>query len=157
MSQKTNRKAIERLEALYAKLPRVECKGLCFVACGPVPMTQLEADRIRSATPKRRPPMMHEDITCVYLTSKRRCSVYDARPLMCRVWGVIKSLSCMHGCIPERWLTPSEFLAIAQELERIGGDLFVTTTEGLKPHKSYREIQQTIPDEQIEAYDERTR
>jgi len=101
--------------------------------------------------------MIHEDITCVYLTSKRRCSVYDARPLMCRVWGVIKSLSCMHGCIPERWLTPSEFLAIAQELERIGGDLFVTTTEGLKPHKSYREIQQTIPDEQIEAYDERTR
>jgi Fe-S-cluster containining protein len=160
MSQKTNRKAIEKLEALYARLPKVQCRGLCYVACGPVPMTRLEANRMRKADSGHRLPMIREEatLTCVYLSQNKRCTVYDVRPLMCRVWGVVKSLSCMHGCIPDRWLSPGEFLRIAKELERIGGELVVSTTEGLKSYEdSFSRLEQTISDEEIEEYAEKTR
>ena len=27
-----------------------------------------------------------------------RCSVYEHRPLICRLWGAVESLPCPHGC-----------------------------------------------------------
>lgn len=131
MSRKTDRKAVAKLEALYAQLPTVACRGLCFIACGPVPMSTLEAQRMRKADPWRRPPMIDENARCVYLTEQHRCGVYDVRPLICRVWGVVKRMSCMHGCIPTRWLSDHEFVQIAKAIERLGGPLVVSDIGGL--------------------------
>jgi Fe-S-cluster containining protein len=131
LSRKTDRKAVAKLEALYAQLPTVACKGLCSIACGPVPMSTLEAKRMRKADPWRRIPMIHENLRCVYLTDQNRCSVYDVRPLICRVWGVVKRMSCMHGCIPTRWLSDHEFTAIAKTIERLGGPILVSDVDAL--------------------------
>lgn len=27
-----------------------------------------------------------------------RCSVYEDRPLICRLWGAVESMPCPHGC-----------------------------------------------------------
>jgi Fe-S-cluster containining protein len=135
MSHKTDRKRAAKLEALYARLPTVACRGLCAEACGPVPMTTFEAVRLRRADPRHRWPMVvlrNERPRCCYLTDADRCGVYDVRPLVCRVWGTVKRLSCMHGCTPDRWLTDHEFAALAQAAERLGGALVVSDLGALR-------------------------
>lgn len=131
MSHKSDRRAIEKLDALYAQLPRVACRGLCGEACGPVPMSTLEAQRLKRADPQRRLPMVDERARCCYLTAREQCSVYAVRPLICRVWGVVKRMSCPHGCVPDRWLTDHEFLAVAQAVERIGGPIVLSALHAL--------------------------
>lgn len=131
MSHKTDQRAITKLEAIYAQLPSVACRGLCSMACGPILMSTLEATRMRKADRDHREPAVGEDLTCVYLTSRQRCAVYAARPLICRVWGVVKRMSCMHGCVPDRWLSDAEFVSVAQAIERIGGPIVVSALRGL--------------------------
>lgn len=42
------------------------------------------------------------------LTADRRCGVYEVRPLICRLWGIIESLPCPYGCVPEGGYLPDE-------------------------------------------------
>lgn len=160
MSKKTNRKALEKLAALYATLPTVACKGLCAVACGPLPMSVLEAEQLKKADTQRRLPMIRENVSCIYLNEQTaRCTVYAARPFICRVWGTVKNLSCMHGCVPDRWLGLKEFLHIAQTIERLGGGLVISSFTGLTrdPERTFLDISQTLSDEQVELSENRTR
>jgi Fe-S-cluster containining protein len=156
--RKTDRKAIAKLEALYARLPTVACKGLCSVAChSSIPLTVLEATRIRKAG--RTLPMAQHG-QCRYLTRGQRCGVYDVRPLICRVWGVLKRMSCMHGCIPDRWLSDYEFLDIAQAIERLAGPLVETTATGqlqMSDQKSLLLIDPTVPPDMADHYADVTR
>jgi hypothetical protein len=126
---------VTELERLYAEVPSVACQRRCGTACGPVILTDLEAQRLRLAThtKPRTLPMAHGSpgaMRCVYLApDQRRCTVYAIRPLICRVWGAIKRLSCPFGCVPDRWLSDHEFLAIAQAVERLGGGRVLRTDE----------------------------
>jgi hypothetical protein len=131
MSHKTDRKRAAKLEALYARLPTVACQGKCAVACGPVPMTTFEAVRLRRADPRHRWPMVNTSARCCYLTAADRCSVYAVRPLICRVWGIVKRMSCMHGCTPDRWMSDAEFVEIGKAIERIGGAIVVSAVDEL--------------------------
>lgn len=157
------RAQVEQLDALLARLPAIECKGLCSVACGVLPLTLLEANCMKTADPRHRDPAITADGDCIYLTAKKRCGVYDVRPLICRAWGVLKTLSCMHGCVPERWLPETEFLEIAQAIERLGRPLLVTGVEGPMRHdKSFlnmTDARQITDDEQrhLDAHAERVR
>jgi hypothetical protein len=45
--------------------------------------------------------------------------VYDARPLICRLWGVSENLQCPYGCVPERMLTLEEAQDFMQEYIRL--------------------------------------
>lgn len=165
MSSKTDRRAIARLEELYARLPRVACRGLCGGACGPILLTELEADRLRRADPGRRPLRVVGEGSrsrCVYLTPRGKCAVYDVRPLICRVYGAVRRLSCYHGCEPDRWMTDREFHAIAQAIERVGGSMGVSTEEGvarLPPTQQFSAFAAPPPeaDATIEHYAEMTR
>lgn len=111
------RDAIDRLDALYAELPVLECEGKCAHSCGPVPMSKFEDFRLRrklkvESLPSPKPPAM----ACPLLASGR-CTVYKARPLVCRLWGLVDSMPCPHGCVPDRYLTHGEgkvFLLLAQ-------------------------------------------
>ena len=29
------------------------------------------------------------------------CTVYDRRPLICRLWGIDEAMPCEHGCVPQ--------------------------------------------------------
>jgi Fe-S-cluster containining protein len=146
--------AFAQLDALYAELPPIVCQGRCAIACGAIPLTDLEARRLQLAThtqPRTRPglvalqnfapPQLRE--RCVYLTPEDRCSVYAIRPLICRVWGLVRMLSCMHGCVPDRWLQDVEFLRLAQRVERIAGGRVVRTgPQGLEhtPGESFASV-----------------
>lgn len=126
-------RTLAALEALYARVPSIRCKRLCGEACGPMILTDLEARRLQLAT-HRKPrtlPMIDgnpDTMRCVYLSpAQDRCTAHAVRPLICRAWGALKRLSCMHGCVPERWLTDHEFFELALAVERLGGGRVLRT------------------------------
>lgn len=49
-----------------------------------------------------------ETLTCPLLGEDGRCTVYAARPLICRLYGSVSDLRCPHGCVPDRLLTPQQ-------------------------------------------------
>jgi hypothetical protein len=38
---------------------------------------------------------------CPALTAVGRCRIYSDRPMVCRLWGVVESMPCPYGCLPE--------------------------------------------------------
>jgi len=104
------------LDELYAELPALKCKKLCAESCGPVPMGRVEWQRVCKAVGEERKG--HADLTCPILENGR-CAAYEVRPMLCRLWGVVETMPCPWGCIPERWLTEEEgfeFLGRASEI-----------------------------------------
>lgn len=110
----------DELEALYAELPSIECRGSCWDSCGRIGMTGLEHRRVAAAgvdIPEGRtsdPPAV-----CKALTMLHQCSVYSVRPLICRLWGLTEGLPCTFGCRPTRLLTDAEtyeYLARAHDI-----------------------------------------
>lgn len=113
-------KPSEQLAALYATLPRLECKRFCQEGCGPVLMSSLEWRRICDRLGYV--PQARLDLRCPMLEEGGACSVYALRPIICRLWGLVPKLACPHGCVPERWLTDAEAYALLEEAEVIAGD-----------------------------------
>lgn len=130
------RAQVDALEAVYAQLPRVECKGLCGHACGPIDVTAAEYERLRAAHPFRLRLRTVAGNACGYLKDGR-CSVYRARPTICRIWGTFPGLFCPHGCQPDRVLTVEHFVATLQAVERIGGPMYSSCPGGVFPRGSF--------------------
>lgn len=59
--------------------------------------------------------------SCTMLTDDRRCSVYEIRPLICRLWGITRSMPCPYGCKPDRVVEDDEAMLMLHEADRIGG------------------------------------
>lgn len=109
------------LQALWDRVPRMlDCKGLCHTSCGPTPFSMLEG-RIAEAESGRRFEV-GDDLMCKYLTEDKKCSIYDVRPMMCRVWGAAEMLPCVYGCQPERFMTPMETFLLLEEIGRLSGE-----------------------------------
>jgi hypothetical protein len=136
------RQAVAALDALYAELPTIECHGGCAAACGPIPLTELEARRLQVTTHRKprtlvlMPTVDGRGDTrrerCIYLSAADRCTAYAVRPLLCRAYGALKAMSCPRGCLPSAWLTPRAFVRLALAIEQVGGGrLLVTTPDGL--------------------------
>ena len=88
---------IQRVREVYAKVPPLACKGLCQASCtGPIPATKIEHDFVARAGASL--PVLVEP--CANLVDDR-CAVYETRPLICRLWGVVENMVCPHGCEPE--------------------------------------------------------
>ena len=45
---------------------------------------------------------------CPHLGEGGRCTAYDVRPIICRVFGAVRALACPWGCKPQRWMTDRE-------------------------------------------------
>jgi Fe-S-cluster containining protein len=92
---------VDALEALYAELPTIECRGKCWDSCGRLPLLQIERRRIAEAGvtipdgTKARGPMV-----CPALSMFRQCSVYEIRPTICRLWALVDNMHCNFGCVP---------------------------------------------------------
>jgi len=96
----------QALDRIYRALPRIACKGLCHEACGPIAGADGEIERLERVAGK--PLSVRPDGQCSMLTAEGRCSVYAARPLICRLFGVAGGLECPHGCKPDRMLSKRE-------------------------------------------------
>lgn len=114
----------ERLQAVYDKIPKIECKKKCSAACGPIALTKLELKRL-GPKPTFLPLVAlgrFIEWTCPYLdVNEKLCSVYAKRPLICRLFGVADGLLCQWGCKPERVLSRAEVGVLFREVREIGG------------------------------------
>jgi hypothetical protein len=94
---------IAELEALYAELPVIECRGKCWDSCGRLPLLRIEQRRIRDESGVDIPDGTKSKVpaVCPALGIFNQCTVYDSRPLICRLWGLVDNLACNFGCVPE--------------------------------------------------------
>ncbi len=126
MSRATTRRSHRAIERIYSRVPEVGCKGLCQQACGPIAMTRLEADRIEAFLGH---PIgeVDDELACPLLTENGRCSVYALRPLICRIYGAVESLSCEFGCGPSQMLTEEESRGLFTRMRDLSEGEGVTT------------------------------
>jgi Fe-S-cluster containining protein len=95
----------DSLERIYRSVPVVACKGLCAETCGPIEMSEVERRRIAARGVVIPPAAQALEAIAVGVRSgdcpalvDNRCSVYEVRPLICRLWGAVESMPCGHGC-----------------------------------------------------------
>lgn len=102
--------AINELEALYAALPALACKGLCQHSCEEhVEASDLEHARARTAGVDLTAPTATGACPALVSTfGAGHCGIHPVRPMVCRLWGIAASMPCPHGCLPDLagWATP---------------------------------------------------
>ena len=124
---------------LFDRIPKLNCTGECGrrnsrlndTCCGPIGCTALEADwldgfdGIKAEWDSCGNGNVNMDIeslfpmrVCPHLGIGGRCTAYEARPLICRLWGVVERMKCPYGCRPERYMTEKEVNEIFNEAER---------------------------------------
>lgn len=132
-----NTEKLKALDALYATLPKVDCQQKCQACCATFGMSGLEKRRLEAAggaiKTKRvmcfaenpvggpgAPIGVHEVVKgqCPRLVDGR-CSVYQIRPMVCRIWGTTKAFTCPFGCQPERWLSDAEVFALMCRVQEL--------------------------------------
>lgn len=106
-----------RLYEIYNALPQLECKGLCQDSCGPIQMLPAEAQNITD-TGLSYPSCDKSSLTCSALENGR-CSIYQQRPLICRLWGIAEEMPCPFGCQPERRIGIWEAVRIFRQVEAL--------------------------------------
>jgi hypothetical protein len=115
------------LAELYAMVPTIpDCDGRCWRSCGPIDMSDRERQRTREAGAKisgyREAMEARHEFYCEALTADKRCSIYDSRPMICRLWGTTIGMPCPFGCVPEGgYLTDDEGYALIVASLEIGG------------------------------------
>lgn len=120
---KSKRTAAERaaqIDAITATLPTLDCQKQCQECCGPIAMSGIEWRRIVQRLGYA--PNGDDSLICPMLCrDSGLCRVYDIRPLICRLWGLVKDMACPFGCEPQRWLTDDEAHDYLRRVARIGG------------------------------------
>lgn len=122
------RAALAKLAQLYAQIPAIGCKGLCHDTCvEQIDMSDTERGQLarKGVTIPPVPPGALHGLAgptgCPALTADHRCSVYEDRPLICRIWGVAESLPCPHGCHAERIMPDDEAFTLIRRSVQAGG------------------------------------
>jgi Fe-S-cluster containining protein len=104
----------EKLDKIYRSLPTINCQKKCDASCGIIPVGDLEVKRITEwlgYNPFPSPEEMLADLQfkkpCELgcsLLKEGQCKIYRIRPLICRLFGLIKKMQCPFGCVPSEWL-----------------------------------------------------
>ena len=89
----------------------------CFECCGPVPCHPWESERIglgdaESVTVEDLKSI--EAIQCQFLENGK-CSIYERRPFMCRLYGTVEDLRCPYGKRPEILITKKQAVKLMKE------------------------------------------
>ena len=122
---------VAQLDVVYAELPTIDCKGLCQASCGPIvqarSVTQQELLHMQDSGGERRGRQQRQPLTCPYLTTDEagRCSIYEARPAICRLWGIVDTplMRCPHGCEATEMLSDRAGKMVLAFVMTIGGAL----------------------------------
>ncbi len=116
-----NRKKKSKLKAIYDQVPDAGCKGLCYHECSAIGMSKGELNEIVKETGKK--PAIRYEGSCIFLIDKR-CSIYNFRPLICRLFGSVDSnnLKCPHGCLAKNPLKDQDSDKLIKAIEKLCGD-----------------------------------
>jgi Fe-S-cluster containining protein len=122
----------EKLDALYATLPTVECLKKCAANCGPIRTSRIEVQRVEEKKGFVASRNLGDSVfwqptprtlDCQFLMpTLGTCSIYLIRPAICRLFGVVDNpkLRCSFGCQPvPRYLTNEEAKKVFEEVLRI--------------------------------------
>jgi uncharacterized protein len=134
----------EQLQAIYAELPTMDCQRKCQEYCGPLLIPRVEFFNIENAgmvlslgpisavqlgpgwewmdKKKLVATVPEPDGHCSLLYPTGKCRIYDRRPLVCRIWGMVGDdvrMQCPHGCRPSRWLTNKEARVLTRRVLEI--------------------------------------
>lgn len=94
----------QKIRDLRAQIPSFECVPGCHDCCGPVTTSSEEMARLPRKTATEQAAALDE-LNCVHL-GPQGCTVYDERPLICRLFGTTPRLPCPNGRRPEQMITP---------------------------------------------------
>ncbi len=90
---------------------------------------------------------------CPALTADDRCSVYEDRPTVCRLWGAQQAMPCPHGCQPDGGLLDdvTGLQLLAQSLSAGGdngqhGDGPLPTPDGIAHAMRNAQVRATVQD-----------
>lgn len=83
------------VQKLWAQVPDVGCQGLCADSCGPVVASDDERQILESLGIAL--DFDRETLACNQLV-EGKCSIYEHRPLPCRLWGAVPKMPCPFGC-----------------------------------------------------------
>jgi hypothetical protein len=113
--------------ALYARIPKIECRQKCQDFCGAIVQlgayTEVERPEIERAVQSAQVERAASasPLACSALDRDGRCTIYAERPAICRLFGVVEGMTCPHGCEPERLLSHAEMSEILNALAAIAG------------------------------------
>lgn len=122
---------IAGLEAIYARVPKMECQGKCQDCCGPIAMSPHEFNLLceySGSVPQTIPIADRKAVmlvtgaclTCPFLNQHNgQCEVYEVRPMICRLWGVDETMPCPFGCKPERPFSKKEAYKLLDAIEAL--------------------------------------
>ena len=94
----------QKIRTLRQQIPSFECVPGCHDCCGPVTTSPEEMSRLPRKTRAEQDAAMDE-LNCVHL-GPNGCTVYDERPLICRLFGTTKTLPCPNGRGPVELIHP---------------------------------------------------
>jgi len=110
------------IDAVYATVPPTDCTGACAAKeCTVTHFAPAEAARLPVAPPLR--TVLNQSDPCPFLTPGGRCSVFELRPMICRLYAAAEEgyLVCPHGCRPTgRGLSHAETLAAMNAVQVLG-------------------------------------
>jgi len=124
MTQTEEDNLIARLYRCYARVPQFQCKEDCSECCGIVPIAPVEhlniANWMKEHHIRTRRMQRVDLLTCPY-TDGNSCAIYEARPLICRLFGVIrhKDFLCPYKREPVELLTQREANNLIEEVFRL--------------------------------------
>jgi hypothetical protein len=102
-----------KIDQLRLQIPSFACVPGCHDCCGPVTASSEEMSRLPVKSAAEHDAALAE-YNCVHL-GPQGCTVYDQRPLICRLFGTTPSLPCPRGQGPEQMIEP----AVEKALHRL--------------------------------------
>ncbi|HCN46116.1 MAG TPA: zinc/iron-chelating domain-containing protein [Pseudomonas sp.] len=93
-----------KIRFLREQIPSFECVPGCHDCCGPVTTSAEEMARLPRKSAEEQEAALAE-LNCVHL-GPQGCTVYEERPLICRLFGTTPRLPCPRGRGPEEMIDP---------------------------------------------------
>ncbi|MBI3898211.1 MAG: YkgJ family cysteine cluster protein [Gammaproteobacteria bacterium] len=89
----------QKIQFFRQRIPSFECKPGCHDCCGPVTASTEEMARLPVKSDDEHETAL-ADLRCPHL-GEHGCTVYEERPLICRLFGTTPRLPCPVGKRPE--------------------------------------------------------
>lgn len=93
------------IDTLRQQIPAFACVPGCHDCCGPVTASSTEMARLPRRSSAVREAALAA-LSCPHL-GPQGCTVYEERPLICRLFGTTPSLPCPRGAGPETRVAPA--------------------------------------------------